>query len=236
MGAELEDQLSCPSFIGRIRLRFARRASEWPGRAPSRIACRKLLTLLPGLLSVSTALAQTPIPGSYAPFTVTRLKAGIMPPPGTIVLENGSIFYDTNKFVASSGNEISTSTNETFVNRTTIGYVAPNFKNLGGDFNHTSPHDVSVSQGGFIHPTGARIDEVILDAEGTGRPIAVHDSGGDAHQARGQIIPTVLPASQISRVMRREHYNTKRPYGSLRNKTPPEFWLEFEDGLAELVG
>jgi putative transposase len=34
----------------------------------------------------------------------------------------------------------------------------------------------------------------------------------------------------------RVHYNTKRPYSSLRNKTPEEFWLEFEDGLTELVG
>ncbi len=82
----------------------------------------------------SAALAQSLISGSYAPFTATQLKAGIMPPPGTIVLENGSIFYDTREFVDSSGKRTRTSTNETFVNRTTIGYVVPDFKILGGDF------------------------------------------------------------------------------------------------------
>ncbi len=108
---------ACPSFVGRCRLRFVKRA----------------LTLLLGLLSVSTAAAQTPITGSYAPYSVTVLRAGIAPPPGTVVLENGSIFYYTREFVDSSGNTSETPTSNVYVNRTTIGYVIPGLKVLRAD-------------------------------------------------------------------------------------------------------
>ena len=98
------------------------------------MASRKLLTLLLGLLSVSTAAAQTPITGSYATYSVTTLRAGIAPPQGTIVLENGSIFYNASTFVDSSGNSVATTTTDVYVNRTTIGYVIPGLKILGADF------------------------------------------------------------------------------------------------------
>ncbi len=124
----------CPSFIERSRLRFAKRASERLGKARSTIGLREWLTLLVGLLSVSTAAAQTPITGSYATYSVTTLRAGIAPPPGTVVLENGSVFYSSDKFVDSSGNTFETPTTNVYVNRTTIGYVVPGLEILGADF------------------------------------------------------------------------------------------------------
>lgn len=83
---------------------------------------------------VETAAAQTPIPGNYAPNAVNGMKAGVMPPPGTVVVENGSLFYNTRKFVDSAGNEIATSTTNAFANRTVLGYVV-DFEFLGANYN-----------------------------------------------------------------------------------------------------
>lgn len=33
----------------------------------------------------------------------------------------------------------------------------------------------------------------------------------------------------------KEHYNAKRPHSSLGNRTPEEFWLDYEDGLTKQV-
>jgi len=70
----------------------------------------------------------------YAPNAVNGMKAAIMPPPGTFVLENGSLFYYTHEFVDSSGDRIPTSTTNAFANRTILGYVS-NSEILGANFN-----------------------------------------------------------------------------------------------------
>lgn len=86
------------------------------------------------MLLATAAVAQTPIPGNYAPNAASGMKAAIMPPPGTVVLENGSLFYHTRKFVNSSGDEITTSTTDAFANRTILSYV-PKFNILGANYN-----------------------------------------------------------------------------------------------------
>ena len=79
------------------------------------------------------AQAQATIPGSYAPFSVTLMKAGIAPPQRTVVLENGSVWYTTKVVKDSAGNVVSSPNSTAYVNRTTVGYV-PKFEILGGDF------------------------------------------------------------------------------------------------------
>ena len=86
------------------------------------------------LYSEADLAQQTTINGNYGPFSVTILKAAIAPPPGTVVLENGSIFYDYSEFVDSDGNTINVEATSAFINRTTVGYVVPEFKILGADF------------------------------------------------------------------------------------------------------
>jgi len=92
------------------------------------------IVLIMILMCGAEVRSETPIPGSYAPFSVTVLRAGNLPPAGTFLLENGSVFYDTREFVDSSGETIETPTSSTFLNRTTVGYVVPEFKILGADF------------------------------------------------------------------------------------------------------
>ena len=104
-------------------------------RAPGwQIKMRLLLFFLALLYSEAALAQQQTISGNYGPFSVTVLKAAIAPPPGTVVLENGSIFYNNRDFVDSDGNTIRGETSNVFVNRTTIGYVVPDFKILGADF------------------------------------------------------------------------------------------------------
>ncbi len=94
------------------------------------------MPLLVGLLCLAFALpaqAQSIITGSYAPASIVTMKAGIVPVPGSVVLENGSIFYDTQEFVDGSGNAIETDPSSAFINRTTLGYV-PKSKFLGASF------------------------------------------------------------------------------------------------------
>ena len=104
-------------------------------KAVSAAAVRCLLVMALVLLcSEAVPAQQSIITGNYGPFSVTTLKAAIAPPPGTVVLENGSIFYITREFVDSDGNKTTTGTSNVFVNRTTFGYVVPDFQILGADF------------------------------------------------------------------------------------------------------
>ncbi len=104
-------------------------------KAASAAIDRRLFIFFLALIYSEAALAQqTPITGNYGPFSVTILRAAIAPPPGTVVLENGSIFYDSREFVDSAGNTVTTDISNVFVNRTTVGYVVPDFKILGADF------------------------------------------------------------------------------------------------------
>ena len=81
----------------------------------------RALAVLATCLFCASALAQTPIPGGYAPNAASGMKAGIMGPGGSFFVENGWLFYNTDKFVDSSGNEIPTETTNGLSNRTTIG-------------------------------------------------------------------------------------------------------------------
>jgi hypothetical protein len=66
-----------------------------------------LLSFFLVLLYGAAALAQqSKISGNYPPFSVTLLKATIAPPPGTVALEIGSIFYNNRHFVDSHGDTI----------------------------------------------------------------------------------------------------------------------------------
>lgn len=78
--------------------------------------------------------AQTPIPGNYAPGASAGMLAAVMAPPGTVILENGTLFYNTRKFVDSDGNKINTPTTNGLGNRTVIGYV-PKFEIFGANYN-----------------------------------------------------------------------------------------------------
>ena len=86
-----------------------------------RLVARLFPGLLLGCLFCATALAQTPIPGNYAPNAASGMKSAILAPGGTRILENGTILYNTKKFVDSDGNEIPTATTNALGNRTIIG-------------------------------------------------------------------------------------------------------------------
>src|SRR6266545_1148433 len=47
---------------------------------------------------------------------------------------------------------------------------------------HTPPHDGAVAKGWLVHPGGAGVHQVVLDAEAPGGPVPADDSGGDADQ------------------------------------------------------
>ena len=102
----------------------------WKGRI---IWFHDFVALVVCLFSTS-ALAQTPVPGGYAPNAASGMKAGVMGPGGSYFVENGWLFYKTNKFVDSRGNEIPTQTTNGLSNRTTFGFV-PKFKILGANYN-----------------------------------------------------------------------------------------------------
>ncbi len=93
-----------------------------------------LADVLVTCLFCAPALAQTPVPGGYAPNAASGMKAGMMGPGGSFVVENGWLFYNTDKFVDSSGNEIPTRTTNGLSNRTLFGYVTER-KFLGANYN-----------------------------------------------------------------------------------------------------
>jgi hypothetical protein len=101
--------------------------------------CSRLKIL--GLIATATlavvgdsGFAQTPLPSNYSPGASLTLKSGRMAPPGTTIIENGAIFYNTKKFVDSSGNALTISTTNGFANRTVISRVT-NLQILGDTYN-----------------------------------------------------------------------------------------------------
>ncbi len=61
------------------------------------------------------------------------MKGALTPPPGKFVLENGTLFYNTQEFVDNDGNRLPTATVNALANRTIFGYVT-DVKILGGDY------------------------------------------------------------------------------------------------------
>lgn len=106
--------------IGEVDVRLA-----WITRLASSFAAFALLC--------GIAQAQSIIPGNYPPGGFTSSRANIQAPPGTWILENGTLSYQTREFVDGSGNTSKTGTVDVLVNRTLIGRVT-DFKILGGDF------------------------------------------------------------------------------------------------------
>ena len=103
----------------------------------SRLAWRRhLIGLLAGLVTLSCSVlahAQQPISGNYAAGAFTGMKGAVTPAPGQFVLENGTLFYNTQEFVDSDGNQLPTGTVNALANRTIFGYVT-DVKILGGDY------------------------------------------------------------------------------------------------------
>lgn len=91
-----------------------------------------LIALILKLMS-QMAMAQQPISGNYAPGASTGMKSAFQPAPGTFVLENGTMFYNTRDFVDSSGDKLPISTVNSVANRTILGYVT-DWKIFGGDY------------------------------------------------------------------------------------------------------
>jgi hypothetical protein len=94
------------------------------------------MALLAGVMSwlcIAPAHAQQPISGNYAAGAFTGMKGAIQPPSGKLVLENGTLLYNTKDFVDSDGNSRRTDTVNAAANRTIIGYVT-DFKLFGGDY------------------------------------------------------------------------------------------------------
>jgi len=136
-----------------------------------------LYGLVVGAFSTIAAQAQTPIPGNYAPNAVNGMRAAVMPPPGTRIIENGSLFYFTDEFVDSSGNRIPTATTNGFANRTIIGYVIPDFKIFGADVN---PAVIPVFANQLVRPEpGSRKD--LQYADMVIQPIALGWHAGEWH-------------------------------------------------------
>lgn len=82
---------------------------------------------------VSPATAQQPISGNYVPGAFTGMKGAAQPPSNTVVLENGTLLYNTREFVDSSGNRLQTGETNIAANRTIAGYVT-DIQILGGDW------------------------------------------------------------------------------------------------------
>lgn len=98
------------------------------------VAVRKFLSLCVAAIGLSGgANAQSIIPGNYPPGGFTGSRANIQAPPGTWVVENGTLSYQTREFVDGDGNTSTTGTVDVLVNRTLVGKVT-DFKILGGDF------------------------------------------------------------------------------------------------------
>lgn len=85
------------------------------------------------LIFCQMAGAQQPISGNYAPGASTGMKGAVQPPPGTFVFENGTMFYNTQDFINSSGDELPIPTVNAVANRTILGYVT-DWKIFGGDY------------------------------------------------------------------------------------------------------
>ncbi|VDB01126.1 hypothetical protein S1OALGB6SA_2227 [Olavius algarvensis spirochete endosymbiont] len=51
-----------------------------------------------------------------------------------------------------------------------------------------------------------------------------------------KIFFSLLADAQRKLLSWKEYYNFLRPHSSLGNKTPEEFWQEYEDGLVEARG
>ena len=122
------------------------------------------------------ALAQTPIPGNYAPNAASGIKSGILAPGGTRILENGTLFYNTDKFVDSGGNELNIPTTNGLGNRTIIGYVTKR-KFLGANYN---PAIIVVFANQLIRPVpGSRKDFQLGDS--VIQPLALGWHKGEWH-------------------------------------------------------
>jgi hypothetical protein len=101
-----------------------------------RHAARFPIALLAGLVTwvgAGPAHAQSPIPGNYAPNAFTGMKGAVLPPPGTAVIENGTLFYNTSEFVDGEGVTTGTSASNALANRTILGYVF-DFEILGANY------------------------------------------------------------------------------------------------------
>ncbi len=89
-----------------------------------------------GVMALAMSLpvqAQQPISGNYAAGAFTGMKGMLTLPPKSVVLENDTLFYNTQDFVDSDGNTLPTDTVNALANRTIIGYVTE-VKILGGDY------------------------------------------------------------------------------------------------------
>lgn len=104
--------------------------------------------ILLGVLFSGSASAQTPIPGNYAPNAFTGMKAAIMAPPKTVLIENGTLFYHTREFVDGAGNITEMSASNALANRTILGYVFP-FEILRADY---SPAVIVVLTNQLLRP------------------------------------------------------------------------------------
>ncbi|MEE9472725.1 MAG: transporter [Acidimicrobiia bacterium] len=94
---------------------------------------RILLSVVVLALAAASADAQQPISGNYPGGAVGGMKAAMIPPPGSFLLENGTLFYNTREFVDGSGETIPTETSNVVANRTIFGYATP-WKILGGNY------------------------------------------------------------------------------------------------------
>lgn len=86
-----------------------------------------------GIACACTGPALAQISGNYAPGAFTGMKGMLTPPAKTFVLENGTLYYNTQDFVDGDGNARQINTVNALANRTIIGYVT-GLKILGGDY------------------------------------------------------------------------------------------------------
>lgn len=79
-----------------------------------------LVSLLYSVLSSPTALAS--IAGNYPPGAFTGMRSAFSAPLGSVVVENGSLFFRTDEYVDDAGNSSDTVLVNAFVNRTALAY------------------------------------------------------------------------------------------------------------------
>jgi hypothetical protein len=92
------------------------------------------IALLPAMLMYGMlGFAQQPISGNYPGGAFTGQKGAVTFGKGSLVLENGTLHYNTRDFVNSNGESMQTSTSNIFANRTIVGYV-PKFSFLGASY------------------------------------------------------------------------------------------------------
>ena len=94
---------------------------------------KSVLLLLFCCISSTTLYGQQPQSGNYASGAFTGMKGAVTPGPGTFVIENGTLIYNTRDFVDSNGNERNIPTVNALANRTILGYTTK-FKILGGTY------------------------------------------------------------------------------------------------------